>query len=1289
MNILFVNYGDFTTNSLTHIAGFASVLRERGCACVVAVPTGRSTLRVIPQPRFTPATYEELLANPGPFPDGGPADIIHAWTPRESVRKFVLAYQRLARARLIVHLEDNEEHLVAAWAGRPIETLRRQLDAERAATLPDFLSHPVRHRNLLYLADGVTVVIDSLRRFVPAGPPVHVLTPGVYFKEYRPRPADAGLRRELGLREGEKVIVFPGSVTFANQGEIRDLYRAVQLLQEGGAAVRLVRTGITPPEFQEEAVAAFPGVALELGFVDRARLPGLLALADVLVQPGRPGAFNDYRLPAKLPEFLALGKPVVLPAANIAAEMQDGREALLLRDGSPEEIAAACRRVFADPALAENLGGNALEFARARFDLAANGAGLAAFYETVASGAARTDWSGATASPATDVPLLADRLRRELAALPAAVELAALADDLALLCRQLDADASGTAGEGALARLERERAELQRQLDATAEHAASLALVRAKLESELTQANYQLTETRARALALGEKFSELRDLLRETIRQREDRIFQREEKIRRMEASISWRVTAPLRFLRRKLVDPRRRPPLGPVSAPAYDFSAVPEAQSAFRPGDFQPPSAEFDFSVDYPSLWSFQPRPLALRGWCLSSARRALRSVRAVVDGRVYTGTYGLKRMDVLATYRDHPQAEYCGFKIDAELLQDDAELVLEAGDENGGWHRFFHTPLHVDRESGQLDPSTYDDWIKIYDHHTPESLKTLTVHAGTFVHPPRISVLMPVYNTPRKWLARAVESVIGQAYPHWQLCIADDASTQPHVRPLLEQYAAADPRIKVVFRERNGHISAASNSALELATGEWIALLDSDDELAPHALYEVAALLIARRDTDLVYSDEDKIDAGGRRREPYFKPDFQPDLFTGQNYVSHLAVYRAGILREIGGFRIGFEGSQDWDLTLRFVERTTPERIRHIPKVLYHWRAIVGSTAFRNTEKDYHAEPSRRALAEHFTRRGETVEIMPVSGGHWRVKYARPAPAPLVSIIIPTRNSLDLIRRCIDSILEKTTYPNYEIVVIDNGSDDPATLEYLQQVERVDPNALEPLGDERFHPVRVLRHPPPFNYSAINNFAVREARGAIIGLLNNDLEVINGDWLDEMASQAARPAIGCVGAKMYYPNDTIQHAGVVLGVGGVAGHAFRDFSREADGWFNRARLAQNYSAVTGACLVIRKPVYEEVGGLDEKDLAVAYNDIDFCLKVRAAGYRNLWTPFAEFYHHESASRGADDTHEKRERFRHESDTMFARWGRELKQDPAYNPNLTLELNDFSLAVPPRPWSP
>ncbi|MBP7142134.1 MAG: glycosyltransferase [Opitutaceae bacterium] len=1392
MNILFVNYGDFTSNSINHISGFARELTETGHACIVAVPDRKDTLSVVAAPKFGAATFGELLEKPALFPDGRPADIIHAWTPREVVRRFVLAYKRLAPSRLVVHLEDNEEFLVESYMSAPIAELRESLESDYPKPLLSGLPHPLRYRTLLRLADGVSVIVDTLRQFVPAGTPVLSLPPGVDFTFYRPLPPRAGLRTELGLAENEKVIAFTGSNTFANEREILDLYLAVKLLNEQGVPTRLIRTGFNSPQFIESLPSDWRTWTIDLGFVEKLRLPELLALSDVLVQPGQPGRFNDFRLPSKLPEYLASGRPVITIASNLGLELQDGKNAIVLAHALPQDIADACRRVFEDPEAAARIGNAGVAFARDHFDLSLSSRRLATFYAELAARPLRSVWSPPT--DGSDVTLLSRHMEALLQSLPAPStpvwpEVLSLVGDFSLLSRQLETSAEHAERtlRNACDQLEKDRDEWKRgwrltdqhaknitaTLEATRSHVANLeqtlaalekdherakahrehietllrsarnriqsfevALVEAeqvlgrksdalalaeqrleatrnhaknleealaitredlarndhwrqRIESELTGAgaritaldaslaksDYELAQTRARALALGHRSREEIEKLRASLLQGSELIAQRERKIGSMQRSFSWKVTAPLRSLRRLLVDPFTRSKGKEVAgAPA---AQVPDSTLAFNPGDFVEPITAFLYSVDYPQTWSFSLSKIVVRGWCLTRQPVPLRKIRARIAGRIFNGVYGLKRMDVLASLRDLPQAEYCGFKIDVTLEESDQEIVLEVADDQGAWHRFFSASLKVGPQHGQPELTSYEQWAATYDSHSRESIESLRQHAATLARRPLISIVMPVYHQKPEdevWLRKAVDSVLNQAYPHWELCIADDASPAPHVRPLLESLAKKDSRIRPVFRTSNGHISAASNSALAIATGEFTALLDHDDELAPHALYEVAALLSTWPDTDLIYSDEDKIDEEGRRHEPYFKPDFLPDLFTAQNYLSHLSVYRTEIVRSVGGFRVGYEGSQDWDLALRVVERTSPSRIRHIPKVLYHWRAIPGSTAMLLSEKNYPVEAARRALSDHFQRIGEHVELIPVPGDHWRVKRQIPDPPPLVSLIIPSRNGLKLLSRCVDTILAKTDYPNYEIVIVDNGSDDPATLAYLQRI-----------ADDR---VVVLRYDTPFNYSAINNHGVKHSRGEIIGLLNNDLEIIHGDWLREMVSQAVRPGIGCVGAMLYYPNETIQHAGVIVGLGGVAGHGFRDFPRGTEGRFNRARLVQNYSSVTAACLVVRRAVFEQVGGLDE-ELAVAFNDIDFCLKVRKAGHLNLWTPFAECYHHESASRGAEDTPEKHERFRREVETMLQRWKAQIAHDPAYNPNLTLELTDFSLAAPPRSWAP
>jgi glycosyltransferase involved in cell wall biosynthesis len=569
-----------------------------------------------------------------------------------------------------------------------------------------------------------------------------------------------------------------------------------------------------------------------------------------------------------------------------------------------------------------------------------------------------------------------------------------------------------------------------------------------------------------------------------------------------------------------------------------------------------------------------------------------------------------------------------------------------------------------------GHLNASvSYDFWIALNDTLKQEDRERIRSHSGTFPRKPLISVLMPTYNPPAAYLREAIESVVGQLYENWELCIADDASTEPHVKAILEEFRARDPRIKIHYRETNGHISAASNSALALATGEYVALLDHDDRLAEHALYHAAARINETPEARVLYSDEDKLDETGRRFDPHFKPDWNPDLLRSQNYVSHLGIYATALVRQVGAFRLGYEGSQDYDLLLRCVACCGDEEIVHIPKILYHWRSLAGSTARDAGEKRYTTDAGISALQDHFVSLGKKVHVQQgIVANTYRVRHAIPQPAPLVSLLIPTRDRLDLIRACVESILEKTAYANYEILILDNQSTEPQTLEWFAGVD----------DGKR---VRVLRYDHPFNYSAINNFGVEHARGEIVGLVNNDIEVIGEEWLTEMVSHAQRPEIGCVGAKLYYENDNIQHAGVILGLGGVAGHSHKYFPRKSPGYFYRLHLIQNLSAVTAACMLVRKSVYKEVGGLNEDDLKVAFNDVDFCLRVRVAGYRNLWTPYAELYHHESISRGAEDTPEKQARFAKEVAFMKTNWADALNHDPAYSENLTRDREDFSIA--------
>lgn len=560
------------------------------------------------------------------------------------------------------------------------------------------------------------------------------------------------------------------------------------------------------------------------------------------------------------------------------------------------------------------------------------------------------------------------------------------------------------------------------------------------------------------------------------------------------------------------------------------------------------------------------------------------------------------------------------------------------------------------------KVDPqSLYETWIA---NNEGDIYKTQPLS-----YTPLVSIITPTHNTPKKYLLKMLESVLTQTYVNWELCIADDASSDTETIQTLKTYQNQYKNINVLFREENGHASAASNSALTLATGEYVLFLDHDDMLAPNALYEMVKKLNENRKLKLIYSDEDKIDEQDRRYNPHFKSGWNPDLFFSQNYICHLACVKRALVEEVGGFREGYEGSQDYDLLLRVTDRLQNSEIDRVQKVLYHWRAIKGSTAYGSGEKPYTHKAGRKALTDHFKKQDINITVEDgLLPNTYKVTYLLPDP-PLVSILIPTRDRYDLLQTCITSIFEKTIYPHYEIIIIDNETTCPKTLAYFEALKR-------------YQNVTVIGYHKPFNYAAINNFGVQFARGKVVALMNNDVEVISKGWLSEMVQHALRPEIGAVGAKLYYDDDTIQHAGVVLGIGGVAGHSHKRFQKNAYGYFSRLKIIQNYSAVTAACLVVRKELYESVGGLDEEDLKVAFNDVDFCLKIDKLGYRNLWTPYAELYHHESKSRGADDTSQKRIRFNKEVNHMKEKWQEILLNDRFYNKNLTLKSEDFSINI-------
>ncbi|NET07053.1 MAG: glycosyltransferase [Symploca sp. SIO2B6] len=575
---------------------------------------------------------------------------------------------------------------------------------------------------------------------------------------------------------------------------------------------------------------------------------------------------------------------------------------------------------------------------------------------------------------------------------------------------------------------------------------------------------------------------------------------------------------------------------------------------------------------------------------------------------------------------------------------------------------------PLEILPEIPHSDDVNYQKWL-LKNYPNKAELTKLVQTIESFSYKPVISLIVPVFNTPESFLRQAIDSVLNQVYPYWELCIADDSSTEPYIRSILEDYVSKDPRIKVVFRTENGHISSASNSAIEIATGEFIGLLDHDDLLTPDALYQVALLLNQHPEADMIYSDEDKVDEHNKLRDPFFKPDWCPDSFLSRMYTCHLGIYRRSIVNLIGGFRVGYEGSQDYDLVLRFTEKT--EKIFHIPKILYHWRMHANSTASSLDSKNYAVEAAKKALSEAIQRRGEPgiVTAAPDSTDYHIIRYDIKSH-DLVSIIIPTKNLGNVLDNCLHSLFEKTIYENYEIILIDNGSTEPKAIEVISKWKTQEP--------DRF---RCYYLDIPFNYSKLNNFAVKQAKGKYLLFLNNDTEVITADWINAMLEQAQRPLIGAVGALLLYPDNTIQHAGVIAGIGGVAGHSHKYFKASSQGYFSYIKTVNNFSAVTAACLMCRRNIYEEVGGFEEK-LSVAFNDVDFCFKLVEKGYRNIYLPHVVLYHYESKSRGSDNSPSKLSRFIKEIEYMQNKWKAIIANDPCYNPHLSRKIENYSIEI-------
>lgn len=680
----------------------------------------------------------------------------------------------------------------------------------------------------------------------------------------------------------------------------------------------------------------------------------------------------------------------------------------------------------------------------------------------------------------------------------------------------------------------------------------------------------------------------------------------------------------------------------------------------------------------------------LILAGWALADEEVEYELVDEKGNPISFELTRNYRR-DVMAVFDEASQDYEAGFKIQAPMKKfKSSKLIMKCGGKKAtydtaiksirgdgnepimlvkavNYYRKYGLQAAITRAKvklvGEKKADTYGDWLKRYGVKKEEIQEQRVVK---FDYEPKYSIVIPLYNTRPKYLRAMLDSIIDQTYTNWELCMADASDDKNLLTGILKEYSEKDARIKFRTLNENKGISENTNAAIEMASGDFIVLADHDDVLPENALFECAKASNEDNSIDVIYSDEDKIDMNGKKYfEPHFKSDFNIDLLCSMNYICHLFVVRKEIIEQVGMLRREFDGAQDYDFILRCTEAA--KNIKHIPKVLYHWRCHINSTAANPESKMYAFEAGKKAVQEHYNRLGIPAEVQHGQFyGMYQTKYLW-EDQPLISIVIPNKDHIEDLKKCMDAIEKKSTYRNFEFIIVENNSEEKETFAYY--------NKLKELKN-----VTVLYYAGEFNYSKINNFGVKNAKGDYILLLNNDTEIINPDCLSEMLGYCMREDVGIVGARLYYEDDTIQHAGVVIGFSGMAGHTFIGSSRYDNGYFSRIICAQDYSAVTAACMMTKKSVFEEVGGLSE-DFQIAFNDIDYCMKVRKLGKLVVYNPAVELYHYESKSRGQEDTPEKVERFNSEVARFIDRWNTILTDgDPYYNVNLSLDKADFSL---------
>jgi len=669
------------------------------------------------------------------------------------------------------------------------------------------------------------------------------------------------------------------------------------------------------------------------------------------------------------------------------------------------------------------------------------------------------------------------------------------------------------------------------------------------------------------------------------------------------------------------------------------------------------PVSIDLAFLVDQDILF--------IQGWAAGREIPDL-EITDADDKIIWKGKPFLKRKDVRAIFPSKDFDKKSGLILVLRSKLKDNNLFIKSTNSEGAWTKYAFNVHPVDNIN-KVDLARHDQYNII------QALAPLLPKkkAKDLSYEPLISIVVPVYNVAPKWLKKMVASVKAQSYKNWELCLSDDKSTSEKTINALKKYEG-QKGIKIAWNAENQNISAATNEAIRIASGEFIGFMDNDDELHRDALYEVVKALNEDRNIKVIYTDEDKISLEGRYVEPYHKYSFCIDTLRSNNYMSHFSVVEKKLGDSVGWLRVGYEGAQDHDLMLRLSEKTSS--IHHIPKILYHWRKIEGSTAMSHDQKGYAQKAGEKAVKSHLKRSKIKAKV---KKGKWPGAYLPVYETDTnkrISIIIPFKDEVEMLKDCILSIIKKTSYANYDILLVSNNSEENKTFKFLDSICK------------KHEHIRYVEHNVPFNYAEINNWAVSQVdtQSEYILFLNNDITVINKGWLSSMAQHIQREKIGAVGAKLLYPDGTIQHAGVVLGIGGVAGHAFKGLAGHLSHYY-MDNIIRGISACTAACLLVKRNVFSEVGGFDEANLKVAFNDVDLCLKIREAGYKLIYTPYAELYHYESKSRGYEDTIEKINRFKKEESFMKNKWAEMLTSDPYYSPNLSLTRQQYQLDLQSR----